>query len=121
MFAAAHRLRQYKGKCENLHGHNWKVAVAVEGETLDKTGILVDFTILKKELNEILKVLDHKNLNGIEFFKKKNPTSENISFYIYQKIKVALKEYPVRVKYVKVWESDKQFAQYSQDTTGEKE
>lgn len=112
MFSAAHNLRNYKGKCENVHGHNWKAEVAVTGERLDETGLLIDFAVLKSELEKILKELDHRNLNSISFFKKINPTSENIAFYIHTKIKKALKKYPVEIKRVAVGESDKQSAAY---------
>jgi 6-pyruvoyltetrahydropterin/6-carboxytetrahydropterin synthase len=112
IFSAAHNLRHYKGKCENVHGHNWKVQIAVIGESLDDIGLLIDFDILKSELKKILKELDHQNLNSISFFKKINPTSENIAFYIHNKIKKALKKYPVEIKRVAVGESDKQSAAY---------
>ncbi|MCD6220945.1 6-carboxytetrahydropterin synthase QueD, partial [bacterium] len=90
-FSAAHRLKNYKGKCENLHGHNWKVEVVISGEFLDKTGLLLDFGILKEKLNFVLKKLDHKNLNRISFFYRTNPTSENIAYYIFIKMKTLLK------------------------------
>lgn len=115
-FSAAHKLRNYKGKCENLHGHNWKVVVCVKGDMLDDKGILLDFHILKDELKEILKIFDHKDINKISFFKKANPTSENIASYIYKKIQESLNKYSVKINYVKVWESDKQFAKYSENT-----
>jgi 6-pyruvoyltetrahydropterin/6-carboxytetrahydropterin synthase len=115
-FSAAHKLRNYKGKCENLHGHNWKVVVCVKGDMLDDKGILLDFHILKDELKEILKIFDHKDINKISFFKKANPTSENIASYIYKKIQESLNKYSVKINYVKVWESDKQFAKYSEIT-----
>lgn len=112
MFSSAHRLRHYKGKCENIHGHNWKVQVAVRGSELDATGILIDFTILKTKLRQIILDLDHKDLNSVNFFKKINPTSENIALYIYRKMEAILKKHPVIVSRVTVWESDKQFASY---------
>ncbi len=117
MFSAAHNLRGYKGKCENIHGHNWKVEVAVRGNNLDNKGFLIDFTILKSIVKRVLKVLDHKNLNDIDFFQKINPTSENIAFYIHSKIKRCLKKYPVEIQRITVWENNYQFATYSEDGT----
>jgi len=111
-FSGAHRLRNYKGKCENLHGHNWKVQVVVSGEKLDKDGLLMDFHLLKKKLLHVLKNLDHTYLNNVSFFKKENPTSENISYYIYKKLKILLKNSPVELKKVSVWENNRQSATY---------
>ena len=74
-FSAAHRLRGYKGKCENIHGHNWKVEITFSGQKLDKTGMLMDFTDAKKYLKVIMERLDHKDLNLLPSFKKINPTS----------------------------------------------
>ncbi|MDD3725601.1 MAG: 6-carboxytetrahydropterin synthase QueD [Candidatus Ratteibacteria bacterium] len=112
-FSSAHHLKNYRGKCERVHGHNWKVEVYVSGEKLDRDGLLVDFSILKDKLKDILSVLDHRDLNTIPFFKKNNPTSENICLYIYERVKGFLKDYPVRVKRITVWENDKQSASYS--------
>ncbi len=112
VFSSAHRLRNYRGKCENVHGHNWKVCVTVAGEALDAGGLLMDFHLLKEKLKDVLSLLDHKDLNNLSFFKKVNPTSENICFYIYRKMKTAFKKYPVVVKRVTVWESDRQCASY---------
>jgi len=111
-FSAAHRLKNYKGKCENLHGHNWKVEVVVSGEVLDKTGLLIDFRILKEKLNFVLKELDHKNLNRISFFCRTNPTSENIVYYIFIKMKALLKNLPVKIEKITVWENEKQCASF---------
>lgn len=86
MFAAAHHLLNYEGKCENQHGHNFKVVVSVRGYSLDNAGILVDFKILKKELNNVLDLLDHKDLNELEYFKDVSPSSERIAKYIYDKL-----------------------------------
>lgn len=107
-FSSAHRLREYKGKCENLHGHNWIVEMAVSSKTLNKNGLLIDFRILKSKLSEILDDLDHKNLNDLEPFKKKNPTSENIARFIFDK----LKKNGISPYRVSVWESDTSCATY---------
>lgn len=112
-FSSAHYLRNYQGKCENLHGHNWKVEVVVKGENLDKAGMLVDFGILKKNLKEVLDMLDHKCINDeIEFFRENSPSSENIAKYIYDMLSIKLKEFDVLIDYVKVFESENSFAIY---------
>lgn len=103
-FSSAHFLRQYKGKCENLHGHNWKVRVCVSGNKLDKTGMLLDFTDMKKHLKQVISYLDHKLLNEIEPFDKINPTAENIAAFIFEKMKVAETE-NAKIYEVEVWES----------------
>ncbi len=91
-FAAAHFLKDYHGKCENLHGHNYKVYVHVQGKTLDEGGMLLDFTVLKKALKEVLSVIDHTNLNDIKEFND-NPSAERIAMFIYKNLlKVLLKE-----------------------------
>src|ERR1700683_4088970 len=81
-FAAAHQLRDYGGKCEDLHGHNYKVRVVVTGEKLDDTGLLCDFVDLKHALRTVIRSLDHKYLNELPPFDKLNPSAENIAWYI---------------------------------------
>jgi len=107
-FSSAHQLMGYKGKCENLHGHNWKIAASVKGERLDRIGILVDFHEIKRILKSIIGELDHKNLNDIPPFNETNPTSENIAKYIYEKFTDALGENNENVKLesITVWESE---------------
>ncbi len=90
-FAAAHFLRDYHGKCENLHGHNYKVYVHVSGTQLDEGGMLLDFSILKKALKKVLASIDHTNLNDISFFKD-NPSAERIAVYIYDSLIKTLSE-----------------------------
>lgn len=111
-FSAAHNLRDYKGKCENLHGHNYKVKVFAEGETLGKDGMLVDFTVLKEILKEILSVIDHRNLNEIEPFDKINPTAENIAKNIYEQFKRKMHDAKYTIRKVSVWETDRNCATY---------
>ena len=106
-FSAAHRLRGYKGKCENMHGHNWKVGASISSDRLDKIGIVVDFRDVKKQLKGVLKRLDHKNLNSLAYFKKLNPTSENIAKFIFENLQ---KKLPVSS--VSVWEADDSKATY---------
>ncbi len=109
-FSSAHNLRGYRGKCEALHGHNWKVEVVVSKETLDKTGMVLDFKFLKSKLKKILEKFDHHYLNDIAYFKKVNPTSENIAEYIFR----ALKRQVPAVSAVTVWENNTCSATYEE-------
>lgn len=109
-FSAAHNLRGYKGRCEELHGHNWKVEVECAGRKLDKAGMLLDFRAVKEKLNIVLDRLDHKYLNEFDYFRKVNPTSENIAKFIYD----SLKEKMPSLKSVRVWESDNCSAVYQE-------
>ena len=113
-FASAHALRNYKGRCENVHGHNWKVRVVIEGETLDQTGMLVDFLDVKSLLGEILDRIDHQFLNEIPPFDVVNPSAENIAEYFYQQMTGRLDgtPVPVRIREVKIWETEIQSATY---------
>jgi 6-pyruvoyltetrahydropterin/6-carboxytetrahydropterin synthase len=107
-FSSAHQLRGYKGKCENIHGHNWKVVLSVKGKDLNNIGLLIDFNDLKSILKKVTEMLDHKNINDVPPFEKLNPSSENIAKFISEKIQKELKEsFPgVSVDSVTVWESD---------------
>lgn len=112
-FASAHQLKGYKGKCENLHGHNWKVQVYVTAEKLNEIDIAIDFHDLKRITNEIVLQLDHKCLNNIFPFTEKNPSSENIARWIFDSLKKKLAEYSnIKVSAVTVWESDTASATY---------
>ena len=112
-FAAGHALRNYKGKCENVHGHNFKVQVVIEGEKLDDTGLLVDFIDVKSALRGIIERLDHVFLNDIAPFDVKNPSAENIAEYFYTELTRRLTaSVPVRLREVRVWETDIQSASY---------
>ncbi|MBF0486265.1 MAG: 6-carboxytetrahydropterin synthase QueD [Candidatus Omnitrophica bacterium] len=104
-FSSAHFLRDYQGQCRNLHGHTWKVAVTICGSKLDDIGVMADFVEMKKHLKSILDTLDHACLNDLEFFKKHNPTAENIAYYIYQEYKKLIA--PLKLVKVQVWESDR--------------
>ena len=83
-FSSAHALRGYNGKCENVHGHNWHVELIVSSDALNEIGLVIDFKLLKKYLNEVMEMLDHKFINETEFFKEVNPSAENIARYIYE-------------------------------------
>lgn len=109
-FSSAHHLLNYEGKCENVHGHNWKVEITVQGEELDKSGMLIDFKNLKAALEEVLERLDHKDINALEEFKDISPSSENIAKFIYTELKETL---PI-LKSVAVWETEKAKAVYCQ-------
>ncbi|MCM8756546.1 MAG: 6-carboxytetrahydropterin synthase QueD [Candidatus Omnitrophica bacterium] len=114
-FSAAHYLNNYKGKCENLHGHNWKVEVVVCSSKLDRLGMVMDFGDLKKILNEVVSELDHKFLNEIKFFKYKNTTSEYIAKIVFQEVGKKLLKFKgslIRLKEVSVWEQDNSCATY---------
>lgn len=102
--ASAHFLKGYEGRCKDLHGHTWKIEVVIVGEQLDAIGMLADFAVLKKELREFLVPIDHVCLNDLPYFKKHNPTTENIAKYVYQNF--AAKIAPLKIKRVRVWESD---------------
>ncbi|MCD8141246.1 MAG: 6-carboxytetrahydropterin synthase QueD [Planctomycetaceae bacterium] len=110
-FASAHQLREYKGKCENLHGHNWLVRVRVRGERLNPLGMLMDFGDLKKLLRDTLEELDHKFLNETAPFDRINPTSENLAMHLCERLDVKMPE-GVRIHEVTVWESEKCAATY---------
>ena len=105
-FSAAHNLREVGGKCESLHGHNFLVEVAVESESLDEGGMVVDFRLLKSKTREILKSLDHRYLNELPLFASANPSSENLAAYIFQEISREIDQGSRRVTRVSVWESE---------------
>ena len=111
-FSAAHRLRYLHGKCEELHGHNWKVEVSVGSNRLSKEGVVVDFGILKLKVGKVLKHLDHTYLNDLPYFSGIEPSSENIAKYIFDKLKPELKGYHVTLKKVTAWESETSCATY---------
>ena len=112
-FSAAHALRGYRGKCENLHGHNWKVEVYVRGERLDEIGMLVDFRELKAATREVMRYLDHYNLNELKPFDKElNPSSEHLAGFILHKIAEQINSDRIKVYKVRVWETPSTSASY---------
>jgi 6-pyruvoyltetrahydropterin/6-carboxytetrahydropterin synthase len=113
-FAAGHALRNYKGRCENVHGHNFRVQVKIEGERLDDTGLLVDFIDVKGLMRGVIDRLDHQFLNEIAPFDVKNPSAENIAEYFHEEMTRGLTAtpVPVRIREVTVWETDIQSATY---------
>jgi 6-pyruvoyltetrahydropterin/6-carboxytetrahydropterin synthase len=111
-FSAAHQLRGYRGKCENMHGHNWKVQVSVMAEALNEIDIAIDFHDLKRLAREVVAPLDHAYLNDIFPFTEKNPSSENMAKWIFDSLKKKITEDNIRISSVTVWESDTASATY---------
>lgn len=113
-FSAGHALRGYKGKCENPHGHNYRVRVTVEGPQLDSIGLLVDFVQVKQIIREVMGRLDHQFMNDLEPFKSVNPSAENLAKYFYDEITKQLKGMPpdAKITDVVLWETDTSRAQY---------
>ncbi len=112
-FAAGHALRNYRGKCENVHGHNYRCQVTVEGADLDSIGLLVDFVELKKVVHGVLDRMDHQWLNEFPPFDVLNPSAENMAKYIYDEVSGGLKSRQhVRVGLVRLWETDTACATY---------
>ncbi len=113
-FAAGHALRGYKGKCENTHGHNYRVRVTLAGPKLDSTGLLYDFVHLKEVIRRVIGSLDHRYLNEFSPFDAINPSAENIALHIYEEIAKELHEAPngAGIASITVWETDNTFATY---------
>jgi 6-pyruvoyltetrahydropterin/6-carboxytetrahydropterin synthase len=109
-FAAGHALRNYHGKCENVHGHNYRVQVGMEGSELDQNGLLYDFVELKKQLRATSEYLDHHFLNELTPFDEINPSAENIAKFFYDQLQKELKG--GSIAYVRVWETDTACAVY---------
>src|ERR1700685_3197802 len=105
-FAAAHNLREYKGKCENLHGHNYKVRITLAGPEVDAVGLLYDFVHLKQVIQGVIRSLDHRYLNELSPFDKINPSAENIARYIFDETSKNMKRPPngAVVSSITVWE-----------------
>jgi len=113
-FSAGHALRGYHGKCENPHGHNYRVRVTLEGPELDSTGLLCDFTQLKQVMRGIIGGLDHQFMNDLEAFRTVNPSAENLAKYFHDEITRQLTDLPAgaRVTDTTVWETDTTSARY---------
>lgn len=107
-FSAAHHLLNYEGECENQHGHNWLVEAYAVGNELDKSNILIDYKVLKKELKSVLDMLDHKDINELPYFQGISPSSEMISKFIYTELKKKIKQ----LSKVSVWETSTSCASY---------
>ena len=111
-FAAGHALRDYRGKCENVHGHNYRVQIVIEGPELDATGLLVDFADVKQLMDAVIARLDHQFINEIAPFDKLNPSAENMAKYFHDEVSAGLGEAGPRIGAVKVWETDETSATY---------
>ena len=111
-FAAAHQLRGYRGECEKVHGHTFKVEIKVLARKLDRLGLVMDFHDLKELADEVITCLDHELLNELAPFKKTNPSSENLARYIYDELKTQIKKKGAQLKKVTVWESEDSAATY---------
>ena len=114
-FSSGHFLRNYQGKCENPHGHNYKVLVTLQGETLDEAGLLLDFKLLKQVLRPVVEYLDHQMINELKPFDVVNPSAENLAKYFYDETAKQMQEMTggrVRVKDCTLYETDTSFATY---------
>lgn len=114
-FSSGHALRGYKGKCENVHGHNYRVQITVEGPQVDTIGLLVDFTQLKRVMRGIIARLDHQFINDLEPFTTINPSAENLAKYFFETMASELKDLPpgAKLKEVVIWETDTAQARYT--------
>jgi 6-pyruvoyltetrahydropterin/6-carboxytetrahydropterin synthase len=112
-FAAGHALRNYKGKCENVHGHNYRCQVTLAGEELDSVGMLVDFVEMKRVVHAVLDRMDHVWLNDMPPFDALNPSAENMAKYIYDEVAAGFAGKPgIRVAHIRLWETDTASALY---------
>ncbi len=114
-FASAHTLRDYPGACSRMHGHNWKVELEVQANTLDEVGMAVDFKVMKKAVREVTDDLDHYYLNEIEPFDKINPTAENIAAYLYKRLSTKLNNDSIKVSALTLWETERACVRYTED------
>ena len=113
-FSSAHRLRQYNGECERLHGHNWNVSVTIASEKLNDLGMVIDFKELKGKTNRFMDRFDHQYLNEVSPFTELNPTTENIARYIFDELSKTINTGSIKVSKVTVWESPTCCASYSE-------
>jgi 6-pyruvoyltetrahydropterin/6-carboxytetrahydropterin synthase len=114
-FSAAHRLREYKGKCERLHGHNYRVIIVARTKELPPGGMVIDFVELKKAAGTVLERLDHSFLNDLEPFDRIEPSAENIAAFIFEEIARSLGDRGSLLHSVSVWESDTSRAAFIRD------
>ena len=112
-FSSAHILVGHPGACKRMHGHNWVVEAKVEGEQINKIGMVIDFKDIKKELENIISKLDHQYLNDLEPFIENNPTAENISKYIYKELSKNINTDNIKVSEIKLWETNSSAVIYS--------
>lgn len=106
-FSAAHKLKGYQGDCKQMHGHTWKVRVALQCEKTDEIGLSIDFGIIKAKIKKLVDCFDHTCLNELDWFKAVNPTSENIAKVFYTELKKIFEDETVKLKEVEIWESER--------------
>ena len=111
-FSASHQLRNYKGRCERLHGHNWRIRVCVSAKDLDSSGMVIDFHELDRMMGLAIEAFDHRHLNDVPAFEKDNPSAENIARAIGESVKNQLADTEIRVSYCDVFENDLSRARY---------
>ena len=115
-FAAGHALRHYRGKCENVHGHNWRVMVTFVGDSVDKAGMLVDFVEVKKSMHKVIDYLDHQFINDLKPFDVLSPSAENIAKFFFDQMTNDIAATPsdvvCKIAKVKIWETDDASATY---------
>lgn len=111
-FSAAHLLKEIGGKCEELHGHNFLAEISVSADSLNSEGLLIDFRVVKRWTDEVLEALDHKYLNGLDFFNGRNPSSEAIALFLYERIGEKALQAKVTLSKVTVWESENSCVTY---------
>ena len=112
MISATHQVREHQGGCERIHGHNWKIQVSVQAKELNEMGMVIDFKDLKKAMKKIIMPMDHNNINNYPPFDKLNPTSENLAKYIFEEMGKELNNERIKIKEVKVFETDTSYAVY---------
>ena len=115
-FSSAHRLRDYNGVCERLHGHNWKVQISVASDVLNDLGMVMDFKDLKSNVKPLIGKLDHQYLNEIPPFTEINPTTENISKYLFDEFSKLINTDQIKVTKVEIWESTTSSASYTRSS-----
>ena len=114
-FSAAHQLRDYVGKCEHLHGHNWNVLIVVQCVRVDRLGMTMDFNLLRSKARDVLNELDHKFLNDVKPFDTENPSAENIARFIFERLARKVNSDNCTLKKVAVFETPNTSASYMED------
>ena len=111
-FSAAHHLRNYEGKCERMHGHNYKVEMELKSPIVDRSGMVADFGVLRQALDKLLQRFDHQDLNEVKPFDRLNPTAENIAKLVWEEMNLKFNTRKIKVSRVTVWETESSFATY---------
>jgi 6-pyruvoyltetrahydropterin/6-carboxytetrahydropterin synthase len=114
-FSGAHHLREYQGKCEAVHGHNWRIKAFVAARELDRLGMVIDFKALTGHMTAVLERFDHKDLNAVPPFDEINPSSENLAKFLFDELAARIDDGRVRVSRIMVWETGPSCASYSRD------